>query len=98
MKEISMADHAHPDHSKLVGRLNRIEGQVAGIRRMIEERRYCLDILNQTKAVHSALKSVEADILGRHMEHCVRDALHAKDEAAIDDKLEEIIKVFKSAR
>ena len=93
-----MSGHHHPDHSKLVKRLNRIEGQVAGIRKMIEERRYCLDILAQTRAAQSAIKGVEAEILSTHLAHCVKDALHEKDEAAVDQKLEEIIKIFKSSK
>jgi DNA-binding FrmR family transcriptional regulator len=87
--------HGHPDHSALIKRMNRIEGQVAGVNRMIEERRYCLDILAQTRAVQSALKSVEAEILRSHLAHCVKDALNAKDERDIDKKLDEIVRLFK---
>lgn len=93
-----MATHAHPDHSKLIKRLNRIEGQVAGVRKMIEERRYCLDILAQTRAIRSAVKAVEAEILNTHLAHCVKDALESTDEAVVDAKLAEIIKVFKSGQ
>ncbi len=87
--------HQHPDHSALIKRMNRIEGQVAGVNKMIGERRYCLDILAQTKAVHSALKSVEAEILRSHLSHCVKGALTADDEKDIDEKLDEIVRIFK---
>ncbi len=88
----------HPDHSKLISRLNRIEGQIGGVKKMIEERRYCLDILAQTRAMQSALKAVEAEILNTHLAHCVKDALHSRDAAAVDQKLAEIVKVFKSGK
>lgn len=76
-------------------RLNRIEGQVAGVNKMISERRYCLDILAQTRAIQSALKSVEAEILRSHLAHCVRDALTADDDKEIEQKLDEIVRIFK---
>lgn len=93
-----MTANPHPDHTKLIARLNRIEGQVGGVRKMIEERRYCLDILAQTRATQSALKAVEAEVLNTHLAHCVKDALHSRDEAAVERKLAEIVKVFKSGR
>lgn len=93
-----MSKQGHADHTKLNGRMNRIAGQVAGVSRMIGEGRYCLDILAQTRAIQSALKSVEAEILSAHLAHCVKSALHSKDEAAIDEKLAEIVKVFKSGK
>ncbi len=89
---------AHPDHKKLIVRLNRIEGQIGGVKKMIEERRYCLDILAQTRAMQSALKAVEAEVLNTHLAHCVKDALHSRDEAEVDKKLAEIVKVFKSGK
>lgn len=93
-----MIARPHPDHSKLIDRLSRIEGQVAGVKRMIGERRYCLDILAQTRAVQSALKAVEAELLSTHLAHCVKDALHSRDETKVDEKLAEIVKIFKSGK
>ncbi len=93
MKEVT-----HPDHGRLIGRLNRIEGQIGGVKKMIGERRYCLDILAQTRATQSALKAVEAEVLNTHLAHCVKDALHSRDEAAVERKLAEIVKVFKSGK
>jgi DNA-binding FrmR family transcriptional regulator len=93
-----MSDSPHPDHSKLITRLSRIEGQIGGVKRMIEERRYCLDILAQTRAAQAALKAVEAEVLNTHLAHCVKDALQSRDEAQIEQKLAEIDKVFKSGK
>ncbi len=93
-----MNARVHPDHRKLIARLNRIEGQVGGVRKMIEERRYCLDILGQTRAMQSALKAVEAEVLNTHLAHCVKHALHSRDEAEVDEKLAEIVKVFKRGK
>lgn len=93
-----MAKGTHPDHSKLTDRLSRIEGQVAGVKKMIAERRYCLDILAQTRAAQSALKAVEAELLSTHLAHCVKDALHTSDETEVDEKLAEIVKIFKSGK
>lgn len=90
--------HAHPDHSILIDRLSRIEGQVAGVKKMIGERRYCLDILAQTRAAQSALKAVEAELLSTHLAHCVKDALQARDETKVDKRLAEIVKIFKSGK
>lgn len=56
---------------KLVSRVKRIAGQVAGIERMLEEKRYCLDILNQIAAVRSALDALGIELLTRHLENCV---------------------------
>ncbi len=60
---------------KLLARLSRIEGQVRGISRMIEEERYCIDVLNQVQAVKAALRKVEEDILKTHASHCVAHAI-----------------------
>jgi CsoR family transcriptional regulator, copper-sensing transcriptional repressor len=88
-------NHSHPDHSAQIKRLNRIEGQIGGIRQMITNRRYCPEILAQTKAVCSAIRSLEGEILRHHMEHCVRDAISSADGHAVDRKIEEMIKLFK---
>jgi CsoR family transcriptional regulator, copper-sensing transcriptional repressor len=69
----------------LRARLNRIEGQVGGIRRMVDDDRYCIDILTQVNAVKSALDKVALALLGDHVEHCVADAVRrgkGKEKAA----------------
>ena len=82
----------HPCHKKQIPRLKRIEGQLRGIAKMIDEDKYCIDILNQIKAVSSAITSVESRILKTHMTGCVNDAL--KSEKELNSKLEELMKTF----
>ncbi|HMQ11359.1 MAG TPA: metal-sensitive transcriptional regulator [Oligoflexia bacterium] len=85
----------HPDHTKDVIRLNRIEGQLGGIRKMIEEQRYCPEILMQTRAVKAAIKSLEASILEKHLEHCVLKAFSAKNKKAREEKIKELTELFR---
>ncbi|MBT8042567.1 MAG: metal-sensitive transcriptional regulator [Pontiella sp.] len=82
-------------HTENTARLSRIEGQVKGVKRMIDEGEYCIDIINQIQAARSALQSVSKNILEKHLKHCVAHALEAQDESAIDEKLEEIMTVIK---
>ncbi|MDH5560560.1 MAG: metal-sensitive transcriptional regulator [Deltaproteobacteria bacterium] len=84
----------HPNHEEQIQRLNKIEGQVKGIKKMIEERRYCIDILTQTKAVTSAISKVELGILRTHILHCLKHAVQEKDQAVIDEKIQEIMKII----
>jgi DNA-binding FrmR family transcriptional regulator len=67
------------DRDALVRRLHRIEGQVRGIERMVEEDRYCIDVLTQIAAVNTALESLAYRILDAHVQHCVADALASGD-------------------
>ena len=68
----------HPDHAGDLPRLKRIRGQIDGIERMINDRRYCMDILQQIKASRSALQALEATILKTHLQGCVRTAMSSK--------------------
>ncbi len=81
----------HADHTDQLGRLRRIEGQVGGLLRMVEERRYCIDILIQLKAARSALRKVEEQVLREHVEHCVVGAVKGDDEGERRDKIEELL-------
>ncbi len=83
----------NPCHKEEIPSLNRIEGQVRGIANMIDEEKYCIDILNQIKAVRNALTSIEGRILKRHMKECVKEALN--DKKGFDNKVEEILKTLK---
>ena len=74
-----------------VKRLHRIEGQVRGIERMVEEDRYCIDILTQIGAVTTALESLGMKILDDHVRHCVTEALASGDPEAARAKSEELI-------
>ena len=75
----------------LVKRLHRIEGQVRGIERMVDDERYCIDILTQLGAVSTALESLAMTILDDHVQHCVADALSSGDDRAAKEKTEELL-------
>jgi DNA-binding FrmR family transcriptional regulator len=79
------------DKEALTKRLHRIEGQVRGIERMVEEDRYCIDILTQIGAVKTALEQVGAKLLEDHVTHCVADAISSGDETAANDKAAELL-------
>lgn len=84
----------HPDHSEYLPRLSRIQGQIAGIERMISERRYCVDILIQFRAVMAALRSVEVGMFETHLKHCVTAAMQARDPKQIDAKVKELTELL----
>jgi DNA-binding FrmR family transcriptional regulator len=79
------------DKETLVKRLHRIEGQVRGIERMVDDDRYCIDILTQIAAVNTALESLALRILDEHVRHCVTGALTSGDEAEAETKTEELL-------
>ena len=80
------------DHSDNIPRLNRILGQVEGIKKMIEDKRYCTDILMQLRAVRSALKSVESNILQKHLQHCVAQSFASDTDK--NKKIDELKMLF----
>ena len=82
----------HPCHTHLLPNMRRIEGQIRGIAKMIEDEKYCIDILNQIKAVRNSLATVEGKILTTHLKGCVRDSLSS---GSMDEKVEELIKALK---
>jgi len=84
----------HAEHTDQLQRLRRIEGQVRGLVRMVEERRYCVDILTQLRAARAALRRVEEGVLREHVEHCVAEALRGDDEAAKREKVDELLEVL----
>ena len=77
-------------------RLSRIEGQVRGVQRMVEEDRYCGDVLNQIHSVQQALKSVERKILRNHLETCLTDAVQSGDEEARQEGYDEFMNLLKT--
>ncbi len=79
------------EKAALVKRLHRIEGQVRGVERMVEEDRYCIDILTQISAVTTALESVAFRVLDAHVQHCVADALASGDAGAAEAKSSELL-------
>lgn len=78
--------------------LNRIEGQVRGLARMVEEDRYCIDIITQISAVRAALARVEDQLLREHVQHCVRHAMNSGSKADQDQKIEELVTVLSRSR
>ena len=76
---------------ELLKRLARIEGQVRGIARMIEDDRYCIDILTQLGAVSTALEAVALKVLEEHVQHCVAGALASGDPDAAEEKSRELL-------
>ena len=79
---------------KVRARLKRVEGQVAGIRRMVEEDKYCVDILLQVSAVQGALGGVGKIVLGQHIEMCVTEAMTSGDDSDRRQKIDELMEVF----
>ena len=89
------------DKEALVKRLHRIEGQVRGIDRMVDDDRYCIDILTQVAAVNTALESLAFKVLDDHVNHCVSDALSSgdpKEAAAKSKELMEAVQRFARTR
>jgi len=82
---------------KLLNRLNRIEGQVRGVARMVEEDRYCIDILTQVQAVRAALARVESELLRDHLGHCVEGAIVSGDKNEQRAKAAELIELLERA-
>ena len=83
---------------KLIDRLNRIEGQVRGIGRMVAEGRYCVDVLTQLQAVRAALAKVESTMLREHLNHCVEHALTSGDPDEQRAKVVELVDLLERAR
>jgi len=83
----------NPCHKDKLTSLRRIEGQVRGVQNMIEEGKYCVDILNQIKALKNSLITVEGKILKTHLRECIKDSLNGSDD--FDLKIDEIMKTMK---
>ena len=75
-------------------RLNRIEGQVRGLAKMIADDRYCIDVVTQISAVRAALRKVEEEVLADHVAHCVEHAISSGDPDAQREKIAELIAVL----
>lgn len=82
------------DRTHLINRLSRIEGQVRGLSKMIEEDRYCIDVLTQIRAIKAALGRVEANLLKDHLNHCIEDAIISGDAAEQRKKAAELIELL----
>ncbi len=86
------------DHGSTVRRLKKIEGQVRGVVRMIEEERYCIDILQQINAIKAALTKAESEILKAHAATCVDDAIRSGKPEEQRRKFAELVKLFEGVR
>ncbi len=85
-------------HNEQIKFLKKIEGQIRGIQHMIEERRYCVDIITQIRSVVGAVHRVEDDIFKKHMEGCVVGALKGKSEAEKLKKINEVVDIISKFR
>ncbi|WP_158737039.1 metal-sensitive transcriptional regulator [Alteribacillus sp. YIM 98480] len=99
-----MKDHSHTNHKsteqpnkqQLLNRLKRIEGQVRGIHNMVENDRYCVDILNQIAAIQSAMNKVSLALVEDHTNHCVANAIkNGEGEESIEELMEVIKRMIK---
>ena len=81
----------HPSHQSQLTALKRVEGQIRGVIKMIDEGKYCIDVLNQIKAAKAALVRIESNVLKKHVESCVESFRNKK---ALDNKVEELLKLI----
>ena len=80
---------------KVLKNLNRVEGQVRGIAKMVEEDRYCIDVVTQIEAARAALARIESDLLRQHLGHCVHRAMNSKNPTEQEKVIEELVSVFR---
>lgn len=88
----------NPSHEDNLVALRRIEGQVRGVQKMVEGRKYCIDILNQIYAIKGALVRVEEKIIERHFQNCVTQTIKGSSEEEKQQKLDEILKLIRQKR
>jgi len=84
----------HPSHRDQLARLRRARGQLEGVTRMIEDDRYCIDILTQLRAARSALRAVEDGVLRTHLRHCIQDELEQGRTEKPNERIDELIEVL----
>jgi DNA-binding FrmR family transcriptional regulator len=83
----------------VITRLRRIEGQVRGIQKMVEEERYCADVLTQMSSIQEALRGVSRSLLHNHLRHCATEAIRSGDQEQVDAMYEELLELmYRSAR
>ena len=88
-------ERSEEERTKLIHRLNRIEGQVRGLKGMVEKDAYCADILTQSAAVSAAMNAFNRDLLSRHVRSCVARDLQAGDESVVDELIALLGKLMK---
>ena len=90
-----MKHRSETETKELITRLNRVEGQVRGVKNMVEEERYCVDILNQVSAIQAALNSFNKELLANHIHSCVVDDIRAGNDDVVEELCETIKKIMK---
>lgn len=95
MHEKTMRDKNSREYQDLITRLNRIEGQVRGVKRMLEEDRYCVDILTQVSAISNGLNAFNKKLLADHIHNCVVKDIRAGDDTVVDELCETMQKLMK---
>lgn len=98
MSETECSDPADGDARATINRLRRIAGQVQGVARMIEDDRYCIDVLNQIAAIKAALGKVESAVLKRHAACCIAEAIASGDESEQRAKFGELVDLLEKRR
>ena len=88
-------ERSEEEYKRLIHRLNRIEGQIRGIRGMVEKSAYCTDILTQVSAVQSALNAFSRELLASHIHTCVADGIRAGDTEVVDELVRTVEKLMK---
>jgi DNA-binding FrmR family transcriptional regulator len=89
----------HEQKEEVLRRLNRIEGQVKGLKRLVEEDTYCVDVLTQISSIHEALRGVGKVLMRNHLQHCVTDALRHGDEVKAEKTYQEMMDlIYKFAK
>lgn len=94
-EEVKHKQRGEAERKDLITRLNRIEGQVRGVKAMVEEDRYCVDIVTQVSAIQAALNSFNKELLARHIKTCVSDDIREGNEEAVDELCELLKKLMK---
>jgi DNA-binding FrmR family transcriptional regulator len=94
-KNITLPIYADEQKSALQNRLNRVEGQVRGVARMLEEQRPCVEVLQQLASTQAALRGVTKEVLRNYLERCASDAIRERDPAIYDQLMEAIYKFAK---
>ena len=88
-------DSKHPNYEKHIPRINKVVGQLNGIKKMIEDKRYCPEIITQLKAVSSACQSLEIIMLQKHIENCVIEAFKSENKKNQSEKIQELTALYK---
>ena len=88
-------DRSEEERKKLIHRLNRIEGQIRGIRGMVENDAYCTDILTQVSAIQSALNAFSRELLANHIRTCVTEGIQSGDTEVVDELVRTVEKLMK---